>query len=159
MSSGEPSEYGGVTTACNWPLSSRHVVSILRCQAPVAGCLLSRARSARLSMTPTVCESILVDSDWSGVTAKVELLLLDWRDHERRRRPARSHAEGNRVQHFSKCTPQTDFKNVRGPGPQAFALMLAHTWTCGSPRKYQTIAGPSICQTSHTPSLPTSWFL
>ncbi len=46
-----------------------------------------------------------------------------------------------------------------GVGVHAFACTFAQTCTCGSPRKYQTIDGPSICHTSQTPSLPTSWFL
>lgn len=37
--------------------------------------------------------------------------------------------------------------------------MCAQQWTWGSPRKNQTMLGPSICQTSQMPSLPTSWFL
>ncbi len=36
------------------------------------------------------------------------------------------------------------------------ALMCAQQCTWGSPRKYQIMFGPSICQLSHTPSLPTS---
>ena len=44
-------------------------------------------------------------------------------------------------------------------GLQAFSRTWTQVWTCGAPRKYQTIAGPSICQLSHTPSLPMSSFL
>ena len=42
---------------------------------------------------------------------------------------------------------------------EALARTLTQTWTWGLPRKYQTMEGPSICQTSQTPSLPISWFL
>ena len=37
--------------------------------------------------------------------------------------------------------------------------ICTQVWTCGSPRKYQTVDGPSICQTSQTPSFPTSMLL
>src|SRR5437667_5926450 len=46
--------------------------------------------------------------------------------------------------------------------PRAFnftdgsSATLTHTWTCGSPRKYQTNDGPSSRQLSHSPSLPMS---
>jgi hypothetical protein len=33
---------------------------------------------------------------------------------------------------------------------------FTQTWTCGSPRKYQTNEGPSSRQLSHSPSLPMS---
>ena len=36
------------------------------------------------------------------------------------------------------------------------ARMFAQTWTCGEPRKYQIMSGPSTCHTSQTPSLPMS---
>ena len=51
-------------------------------------------------------------------------------------------------------------RETDAPRPiHAFAFTFAHTCTCGSPRKYQTIAGPSICHTSQTPSWPMSMFL
>ena len=42
---------------------------------------------------------------------------------------------------------------------QAFARILTQVWTCGAPRKYQTMLGLSSCHTSQTPSLPISRFL
>ena len=48
---------------------------------------------------------------------------------------------------------------TRRSGVYAFSRTCTQVCTCGAPRKNQSIAGPSICQMSHTPSWPMSSFL
>ena len=69
-------------------------------------------------------------------------------DQQRKLRGVRS------VRHFHSHYPR---RTARRSGNLRYAAaMFTHTWTCGEPRKYQTMFGPSICHTSHTPSLPMS---
>jgi hypothetical protein len=42
------------------------------------------------------------------------------------------------------------------PLPSSYAARWKYAWICGTPRKYHTISGPSICQVSQTLSSPTS---